>query len=308
MVAFGGVDMRQSKLNDISARLTRGALVMTAVSVLSLHAMAQSGDAQKPLPSPIFAAAPATDAAVPAEAAKPSVLAPVAASETATKEPAPANNRMTGFAVPSETANALSKPALPSPTLTPAAVPSAPVVAAAAPVAAPIVQGATSRAGIARLNKLKAPAPIAQHPAAAAYPGYDVIVCIAGCGTEATVVSVYKPKPSLLQTASFQGGAMHVTMSDAPLIRVAATECVAGCYDSAPQARATVAPANVPAAVPSARSPAGATDRAIMVPTSTGFAVVTAHPKPKAKSRSGSEWFTRRFQSHTTTHTHTHTN
>jgi trimeric autotransporter adhesin len=300
--------MRQSKLNDISARLARGALVMTAVSVLSLHAMAQSSDGQKPLPSPIFAAAPAqaTDAAASAETATPSVAATVAVSETA-KEPAPVNNRMTGFAAPSETANALSKPALPSPSLAPTAAASATVVAAAAAVTAPVTQGATSRAGIARLNKLKAPAPTPQHPAAAAYPGYDVIVCIAGCGNEAKVVSVYKPKPSLLQTASFQGGAMHMTMSDAPLIKVAA-ECVAGCYDSAPQERAAVAPANVPAAVPSARSPAGATDRAIMVPTSTGFTVVTAHPKPKAKSRSGSEWFTRRFQSHTTTHTHTRTN
>ena len=313
--------MRQSNFNELNARLTRGTLFLTAVSVLSLHAMAQTSDSQKPLPSPILPAtvetpvsakadvaavkpaaraavtpAPAADVKLTEDSLRPSSAKPAAAAT-------PVGNRMTGFAAPAETANALSKPDLP---LLPAATPQ--VTAQAAPI-----PGAASRAGIRRLNKVKPSTANVQHPLAAAYPGFDVIVCIAGCGPEPKAVSVYRPKPRLQQLASMESGFIQATMvttsynddtAQNPLLLKIATECLAGCYDNAPRARA-VAPASVAAAVPPASAPVGATDRAVMLPTSTGFKAVTQHPKPKVRNRSGSDWFTRRFSTQSYTHTHT---
>jgi hypothetical protein len=281
--------MRQSNLNDISARVARGTLFITAVSMLSLHAMAQSSDLQKPLPSPIFAAAApvATAATQPTLANEPQ--AATAATTPVSQPASTAGNRMSGFAVPSDTADTLTKPT--------AAVAAAKPAAQAAIAQAPASPGATSRAGIPRLNKAKVPSRTPQHPLAEAYPGYDVVVCIAGCGAEAKAVSVYKPKQQnevAPMHGGMQGGFIRVAMTT----ETNATECVAGCYDDKPIRSYGTSPATAAAAVTSPGSPIGATDRSVMVQTSTGMSAggVPKKVKPKTPKKVGSEWFTRRFE------------
>jgi hypothetical protein len=284
--------MRPSNFNDISARVARGTLFITAVSMLSLHAMAQSSDAQKPLPSPIFAVAPIVPVlpATTQSAAKTADAKVGDSSEalttTAATPPVQTGNRMSGFAVPADTVDTLTK----SPTVT---APSKPAAVAVAPVA----QGASSRAGIARLNQANAPAKTRQHPVADAYPGYDVIVCVAGCGPEPKAVSVYKPKPKqdfAEMQGGMQGGLIQVSMTT----QTNATECLAGCYDDAPSRGRTITPANAAAAVASPGSPVGATDRSVMVQTSASMTAGPPHAKskPKAAKKPSSEWFTRRFE------------
>jgi hypothetical protein len=290
--------MRPSNFNDISARVARGTLFITAVSMLSLHAMAQSGDAQKPLPSPIFSASPVLPIA-PATSQPNAKAADAkvgdsseALTTTAATPAAQTGNRMSGFAVPADTVDTLTK----SPTVT---APSKPAAVAVAPVA----QGATSRAGIARINQANAPTKTRQHPVADAYPGYDVIVCVAGCGPEPKAVSVYKPKPKhdfAQMQGGMQGGLIQVSMTTETNV----TECVAGCYDDTPTRGRTITPANAAAAVASPGSPVGATDRSVMVQTSASTTAGSAHAKskPKAAKKPSSEWFTRRFErKHTNT-------
>lgn len=300
--------MRQLNFNDSGPLFARGALFLTAVSMFSLHAIAQNSDSQKPLPGPIFSALPVPT--VDSKLTKDNLTPPSPATAAA-----PLGNRMTGFAAPAETASTSSKPNLPSPTLrlSDLPVPVAPVAITAqvAPQVAPTpVPGATSRAGIRRLGQERSPAASSQHPLAAAYPGFDVIVCIAGCGSEPRAVSIYQPKQRLQQFAAMDSGfiqaAMVTTSYNAdtapnPLLHNITTECLAGCYDSAPRVRA-VAPTSVPAAVPSRNAPVGATDRAVSAPTSTVMKAVSQHLKPKARNRTGSDWFTRRFSTQTPTH------
>jgi hypothetical protein len=281
--------MRQTNINDISARVARGTLFITAISMLSLHAMAQAGDAQKPLPSPLFSASPTAPVAATDSAPSTANATPAAAPITsAARQPA---NRVSGFAAPADTADAPAK----TPALSAVATP--PVAPVAAPAAAQASVGATSRAGIRRLNQVQAPAPIAQHPLAEAYPGFEVIVCLAGCGAEPKAVSIYKPKLRQDDYASINGGMnggiMRVSMTNAP----EAVECLAGCYDNAPTRSAIIDPMKAPAAVPSIGTPIGATDRSVMIQTSTGMAASgVIKPKPKAAKKQGSEWFTRRFE------------
>jgi hypothetical protein len=346
--AFSGSIMRQSNLKTVCAHFTRGALVISAISVVSLHAAAQSSDVAPTLPNPIFAVTPgianpgmapalpqlggvssgmtaaiasqpvvtpsAPMAAVPvasnpdgkATDAKPtdakptddsltpatvlpSAVVPAIAPSAPAAAPAQTASRMTGFAAPTSTTDVMAKPE-----------PAAAAPVAAAPVITPAkVTSASSRAGIPRLNRQVA-APIAPHPLTAAYPGYDVIVCIAGCGPQPTAVSVYKPKPT---KPAAQGGIIQVAMNSGSPDN--ASECVAGCYDDAPAPRSRAnAAATAPAAVTSPGSPAGATDRSVMVQTSASPAKPIPTPKAKAatpakataKKPAGSEWFTRRFE------------
>ncbi len=294
--------MRQSNFNGISARVARGTLFITAVSMLSLHAMAQSADFQKPLPSPIFAASPVAPVAPAvsqpivksgdAKLTDDSRVPAVTAAASPASQPTPKNgNRMSGFAVPSDAADTLTTPPVASASSKPAAP--------AAMAKAPVVQGAASRAGIPRLNKVK-PAMIPQHPLTDEYPGYDVVVCIAGCGSEAKAVSIYKPKPQI-EYAQMQGGMQGGFIKASMTTETNKTECLAGCYDDAPTRGRIVTPTNAAAAVPSPGSPVGATDRSVMVQTSTGMPVGAAPVKVKAKApkKVGSEWFTRRFDKKT---------
>jgi hypothetical protein len=295
--------MRQSNFNHISTRFARGTLFLTAASMLSLHAMAQSGvsEAPKPLPSPIFAATASGTAAaggdepgaVATAAAVGQAAAKTAAAASASPVGSPAgqsSNRVSGFAVPVDTADSLTK----TPSISIAAKPmAAPTVV---PQAA-VIAGATSRAGIARLNAARPASKTAPHPLAEAYPGYDVVVCLAGCGPEPKAVSIYKSKHTVdySNTSGGMGGG---------LIQVAMTtpgstpECLAGCYDVAPTRSRTIEPSNAAAAVPSPGSPIGATDRSMMVQTSASAPAGPVHlkSKPKAAKKPGSEWFTRRFE------------
>jgi hypothetical protein len=344
--AFSGSIMRQSNLKTVCAHFTRGALVISAISVVSLHAAAQSSDVAPTLPNPIFAVTPGiagpsmaptlpqlggvspgmTAAVASQPVAAPAPSAPMAAVPVASHQdgkaaaakptddsltpaavlpsavvpaiapiaPAQTASRMTGFAAPTSTADVMAKP---EPA---AAAPVAVAPVAAAPVITPAkVTSASSRAGIPRLNRQVA-APIAPHPLTAAYPGYDVIVCIAGCGPQPTAVSVYKPKPT---KPAMQGGIIQVAMNSGSPDN--ASECVAGCYDDTPTPRSRAnAAATAPAAVTSPGSPAGATDRSVMVQTSASPAKPIPTPKAKAatpakataKKPAGSEWFTRRFE------------
>jgi hypothetical protein len=290
LVALGGLDMRQSNFSGI--RIARGTLFLTAISVLSLHAVAQSGDAQTPLPNPVFSAAPglAPTTVIPQATATDVKLADDAtapAAAAAAMPTVPAGNRVSGFAVPIEPA----APAAKAPT--PATAKQAAVAQSAA------MAGASSRAGIRRLNQTVAPIKAGLHPVAEAYPGFEVIVCVAGCGPEPKAVSVYKPKLNSFVDADMSGGmpsgfirASMTTSTNAP------TECLAGCYDNTPTRTHTPTPKNAPAAVPSAGSPVGATDRSVMVQTS-GEAlpgVVPVKAKTKSAKKPGSEWFTRRFE------------
>jgi hypothetical protein len=278
--------MRPSNLNDISARVARGTLFITAVSMLSLHAMAQSSEIQKPLPSPIFAATPSVEAAplaVPSTTKVDRITPTAAAAPGSAPSGSTPGNRMSGFTVPADAADTLSK---------------SPVTSAAKPAAiaqAPAAPGATSRAGIPRLNKTKQPNNTPQHPLADSYPGYEVVVCIAGCG-EAKAVSIYKPRQQQEYAQSqvgMQGGFIQVSMTS----ETNATECLAGCYDDRPARPRSATPVNSSAAVATPSSPVGATDRSVMVQTSTGMpaGAMPAKQKPKAAKKTGSEWFTRRF-------------
>jgi hypothetical protein len=286
--------MRPSNINDISARVARGTLFVTAISMLSLHAMAQASDVQKPLPAPLFAVSP-TATVAPTDTAQstatPSVTPGAILNATAvapsTSAVAQTANRVSGFAAPADTADAPAK----TPALSAAATP--PVV----PVATQANVGATSRANIRRLNQAQAPAPIVQHPLAEAYPGFEVIVCLAGCGPEPKAVSIYKPKPRQDDYARINGGMngaiMRVSMTNAP----EAVECLAGCYDNTPTRSAIIDPSKARAAAPSVGSPVGATDRSVMIQTSTAIPANAGNkPKPKAAKKQGSEWFTRRFE------------
>jgi hypothetical protein len=293
--------MRQSNFNDISARVARGTLFLTAISMLSLHAMAQASDGQKPLPSPLFAVptvaavAPLDTAQSPSQSAgQPPATSAVTAQASNNSTSAPTANRVSGFAAPADTANAPAQTPAQAPGQTPA------VITAAKPTVKPVAQaaaGATSRAGIRRLNQAMASPVVAQHPLADAYPGYEVIVCLAGCGSEPKAVSIYKPKLRRDDYAgmndSTNSGFIRVAMTNAP----EAVECLAGCYDNTPTRSHVIEPSKVQAAVPSAGSPVGATDRSVMIQTSTGMAANgVLKPKPKAAKKHGSEWFTRRFE------------
>jgi hypothetical protein len=192
--------------------------------------------------------------------------------------------------VSADTADTLTK--------TPSISAAAKTLAAPAIVPQPFLPaGASSRAGIARINKSRPAAIVAPHPLAEAYPGYEVVVCLAGCGPEPKAVSIYKSKQNVDSSnanSNMGGGLIQVGMTTSN----STTECVAGCYDNEPARSRSIVPANAAAAVASPGSPVGATDRSVMVQTSANSPAGGAHlkSKPKAAKKPSAEWFTRRFE------------
>jgi hypothetical protein len=277
--------MRRSDLNRLSVIVARGAIAASAVSIFSLNVAAQ-----QPLPAPVFAAPAATDAPVKPPVApastKPTVdrldaaavpVAPVTTPKAATASPA--DNRIGGFA-------AAAEPKAPADPLAVTRAGALPRVASEPPASAPYA------AAIPRITKPDASgeAPDRPHPLESAFPGQEVIICIAGCGREG---------PQAVAIAPMRSIEVKVAMNtDAPVNTGAPTDCVAGCYD-APSTRNR--PVNQIGA--NRGAPVGATDRAVMVQTvgtpTAGMAPGAAKPKASAsepaKKRTTADWFTKRF-------------
>jgi hypothetical protein len=324
--------MRRSSINGSHRHAVRTAIGIAAGSLLSLQAAAQS-EPLKPLPAPVFAASPAAaPAALPPVVGSPVTPPSAATADKLDAAAAPVTvNRVPAF-TPPQTATAAAPPpiakppmaaALPAPVAMPAPTatlpaPVAPPAQAAMPAAAakpatvskqalaPPVPGAASAAAIPRLNRdddKVSDAHSRPHPIAMAHPGFEVIVCLAGCGAEGVrAVSVQKPKSLMPQTGRLIQVAQVV--SDVRVNQAALPECLAGCYEPAPRSGRPAEAGTAAAAVRMPAAPVGATDRSVMVQTSAPLGSPTAtQSKPKtpvtakdgAKKRTGSEWFTRRF-------------
>jgi hypothetical protein len=85
------------------------------------------------------------------------------------------------------------------------------------------------------------------HPLAASYPGFDVVVCEAGCPTSSTATIVFARKEPVATAAAREGVMVPTSDSGERSAGESGVTCIAGCYD---QTASAFAPPEEEAAEP----------------------------------------------------------